>query len=64
AAAFGPQERRLLALLASGSTDAVIAKTFGWSVRTVQRHLHELMERLGARTRFQAGMEAVRRGWL
>jgi len=62
--AFGPQERRLLALLASGATDAVIARTFGWSVRTVQRHLHDLMDRLGARTRFQAGMEAVRRGWL
>jgi DNA-binding CsgD family transcriptional regulator/DNA-binding MarR family transcriptional regulator len=61
---FGPQERRLLALLASGATDAVIARTFGWSVRTVQRHLHDLLERLGARTRFQAGMEAVRRGWL
>ncbi|GAA2519342.1 helix-turn-helix transcriptional regulator [Winogradskya humida] len=61
---FGPQERQLLTLLASGATDAVIARTFGWSVRTVQRHLHALLERLGARTRFQAGMEAVRRDWL
>lgn len=62
--AFGAQERQLLSLLASGATDAVIARTLGWSVRTVQRHAHELMERLGARTRFQMGMEAVRRGWL
>jgi DNA-binding CsgD family transcriptional regulator/DNA-binding MarR family transcriptional regulator len=58
------EDRQLLGLLASGATDAVIARTFGWSIRTVQRHLHELMERVGARTRFQVGMEAVRRGWL
>ncbi|MFG1606731.1 helix-turn-helix domain-containing protein [Actinoplanes sp. NPDC049265] len=60
----GAQQRQLLSLLASGATDAVIARTLGWSVRTVQRHAHELAERLGARTRFQMGMEAVRRGWL
>jgi DNA-binding CsgD family transcriptional regulator/DNA-binding MarR family transcriptional regulator len=63
-AAIGDQDRQLLGLLASGATDAVIARTFGWSIRTVQRHLHELMEQVGARTRFQVGMEAVRRGWL
>jgi predicted transcriptional regulator/DNA-binding CsgD family transcriptional regulator len=56
--------QQLLGLLASGATDAVIARTFGWSVRTVQRHIHELMQQVGARTRFQIGMEAVRRGWL
>ena len=61
---FGPQQRKLLSLLASGATDAVIARTMGSSVRTVQRHLHELMEQMGARTRFQMGLEAVRRGWL
>jgi DNA-binding CsgD family transcriptional regulator/DNA-binding MarR family transcriptional regulator len=58
------QDRQLLGLLASGATDAVIARTFGWSIRTVQRHLHEMMDQVGARTRFQVGMEAVRRGWL
>ncbi|MEV6636213.1 helix-turn-helix domain-containing protein [Actinoplanes sp. NPDC051470] len=63
-ASSGPLEHRLMSLLASGATDAVIARTLGWSVRTVQRHAHELMEQLGARTRFQMGMEAVRRGWL
>jgi DNA-binding NarL/FixJ family response regulator len=30
----------------------------------VQRNIHELMKKVGARTRFQAGMEAVNRGWL
>lgn len=57
-------DRQLLGLLATGATDEVIARTFGWSIRTVQRHLHEIMRSVGAQTRFQAGMEAVRRGWV
>jgi predicted transcriptional regulator/DNA-binding CsgD family transcriptional regulator len=61
---MAPREQQLLSLLASGATDAVIARTFGWSMRTVQRHIHELMQQVGARTRFQVGMEAVHRGWL
>jgi predicted transcriptional regulator len=63
-ASMSPRDRQLLGLLASGATDEVIARTFGWSIRTVQRHVHELMQQVGARTRFQIGMEAVRRGWL
>jgi len=58
------RDRQLLNLLASGATDAVIARTFGLSTRTVQRNIHELMQKVGAQTRFQAGMEAVNRGWL
>jgi DNA-binding MarR family transcriptional regulator/DNA-binding CsgD family transcriptional regulator len=59
-----PRDRQLLGLLASGATDEVIARTFGWSIRTVQRHIHDLMQLAGARTRFQLGMEAARRSWL
>jgi sugar-specific transcriptional regulator TrmB/DNA-binding CsgD family transcriptional regulator len=59
-----PRQRQLLTLLASGATDEVIARTFGWSIRTVQRHIHQLMQQTGTRTRFQIGMEAVRRSWL
>jgi len=58
------RDRQLLNLLASGATDVVIARTFGQSTRTVQRNIHELMQKVGARTRFQAGMEAANRGWL
>jgi DNA-binding NarL/FixJ family response regulator len=36
----------------------------GLSLRTVRRRIAELMIELGADTRFQAGAEAVRRGWL
>ena len=59
-----PRHQELLSLLASGATDEVIARTFGWSMRTVQRHIHDLMQKVGARTRFQLGAEAVNRGWL
>lgn len=54
----------LVGLLASGATDETIARTLGWSVRTVHRHVHRLMASAGADTRFQAGMQAVRRGWV
>ncbi|MFS8095607.1 hypothetical protein LFM09_00545 [Lentzea alba] len=55
---------RLLTLLAAGMTDAAIARQFGWHLRTVQRRVRGLMSELGVRTRFQAGLQAARRGWL
>lgn len=54
----------LLRLLASGCTDAAIARTQGWSQRTTQRRIQRLMSELGADTRFQAAAQAARRGWL
>jgi DNA-binding NarL/FixJ family response regulator len=59
-----PRERKLLALLASGSTDKVAADILDLSVRTVRRMVRDLMNRLGARSRFQAGAKAAERGWL
>ncbi|WP_238017839.1 helix-turn-helix transcriptional regulator [Dactylosporangium sp. AC04546] len=58
------RERELLALLCSGSTDESAAARLGISVRTVRRMVADLMNRLGARSRFQAGAKAVGRGWL
>ncbi len=58
------RDRDLLGLLAAGTTDETIARTFGWSVRTVRRHVQRIMKLTGAGTRFQAGMEAGRRGWV
>jgi DNA-binding CsgD family transcriptional regulator len=60
----GPRERELLALLLAGTTDASAAYRLGISVRTVRRMVSDLMERLGARSRFQAGARAAERGWL
>ena len=60
-----PDLRRfLLEQLASGAQDEQIARRLGVSLRTVRRRVAELMADLGAESRFQAGVEAVRRGWL
>jgi hypothetical protein len=55
---------QLLALLAAGLTDESIARQLGLAPRTVQRRVRQLMDRSGAQTRFQAGVQAMRRGWL
>ena len=54
----------LLRQLAAGAKDEHIARTLGLSLRTVRRRVADLMIELGADTRFQAGVEAARRGWL
>ncbi|WP_326549375.1 helix-turn-helix transcriptional regulator [Micromonospora sp. NBC_01813] len=58
------RERELLALLSSGWTDEAAAARLGVSVRTVRRLMSAIMNRLGARSRFQAGVKAADRGWL
>jgi DNA-binding CsgD family transcriptional regulator len=60
-----PDLRRfLLQQLAAGAKDEQIARTLGISLRTVRRRVADLLIELGVDTRFQAGAEAVRRGWL
>ncbi|MCX4754424.1 LuxR C-terminal-related transcriptional regulator [Kitasatospora purpeofusca] len=58
------QERTALTLLADGHTDDAIAKRLGVSPRTARRIATDLMERLEARSRFQAGARAAQAGWL
>ncbi|MFB7917456.1 LuxR C-terminal-related transcriptional regulator [Streptomyces sp. NPDC056061] len=62
--ALNRQEAAALRLLAEGHTDAGIAKRLGLSHRTARRMSTVLMQRLGARSRFEAGVRAVQRGWL
>ena len=57
-------ERDLLALVAAGATDDVIARQLGVSPRTLRRRLRDLFDELGASNRFHAGVEAARRGWV
>jgi DNA-binding CsgD family transcriptional regulator len=64
AAELSAREKELLALLSSGSTDESAAARLGVSVRTVRRMVADIMNRLGARSRFQAGAKAADRGWL
>jgi DNA-binding NarL/FixJ family response regulator len=59
-----PDTQRLLVLLTAGLTDEAIARDLGVSERTVHRRVSRLQELLGARTRFQLGVQASRRGWL
>ncbi|GAA0676675.1 LuxR family transcriptional regulator [Kitasatospora atroaurantiaca] len=61
---LAPQEAETLRMLAEGMTDEAIAKRLGVSPRTARRIAAELMERLDARSRFQAGVHAVQDGWL
>ncbi|GAB3456674.1 TrmB family transcriptional regulator [Actinophytocola sediminis] len=59
-----PPDPGLLALLAAGAKDETIARELGISSRTVTRRVGELLDELGARTRFQAGALAQRENWL
>ena len=56
--------RFLLEQLAAGAYDEQIARKLGISLRTVRRRVAGLMTELGADSRFQAGVEAARRGWI
>ncbi|MEU6172409.1 LuxR C-terminal-related transcriptional regulator [Streptantibioticus parmotrematis] len=58
------RDHQILTLMASGATDDAIARRLGLGRRTVVRRVSALQARLGATTRFQAGVQAARRGWL
>jgi DNA-binding NarL/FixJ family response regulator len=55
---------RILQLMPTGLDDAGLAGATGTTVRTVRAHVAAVLAALGARTRFAAGVEAARRGWL
>ncbi|MEY9871484.1 sugar-specific transcriptional regulator TrmB/DNA-binding CsgD family transcriptional regulator [Streptacidiphilus sp. MAP12-33] len=57
-------EHTLLHLLHAGLKDEAIARQLGISERTLRRRVTDLLARLGATSRFQAGAQAIRRGWL
>jgi DNA-binding CsgD family transcriptional regulator len=59
-----PLDRELLRLLGRGLTDEAVGNRLGISGRTVRRQMAALMERLGATSRFEAGLKAAQRGWL
>ncbi|WP_193317778.1 MULTISPECIES: helix-turn-helix transcriptional regulator [Streptomyces] len=56
--------RAVLRALNEGVTDEAAARELGMSVRTYRRHVAEIMARLGARSRFQAGVLAAELGLL
>ena len=56
--------RRVLEQLRSGRTDAAAAHELQVSLRTYRRHVGEIMRRLEATSRFQAGVRAAELGLL
>lgn len=57
-------DRSVLMMMSSGVKDEAAARQLGVSDRTYRRHVADILVRLNASSRFQAGVEAVRRGWL
>ncbi|MBD2759273.1 helix-turn-helix transcriptional regulator [Yimella sp. cx-573] len=56
------RDHRILQLLGAGATDSTIARQLNISQRTVERRVRAVMDRLGADTRFQAGVLAGKAG--
>ena len=59
-----PHEQELLRLLGSGLTDEGASQRLGVTDRTIRRQMASIMERLGATSRFEAGIKAAQKGWL
>ncbi|WP_262386856.1 DNA-binding response regulator [Streptomyces sp. TRM49041] len=63
-AALPPRLRPVLDALLAGLTDETAAARLGISGRTYSRRVGELLAAVGTTSRFRAGAEAARRGWL
>jgi DNA-binding CsgD family transcriptional regulator len=57
-------DRTILRLLSAGLKDETIARRLGMSLRTLRRHIADLMLQLDAESRFQAGVRAAASGLL
>lgn len=58
------RDQTIIRLLASGAKDEAVARSLGVSVRTARRFIADLLDRLGASGRFEAGIAAAKRGWV
>lgn len=58
------RELSLVRMLSQGMKDDAIARSLGISSRTLRRIMTDLMRKLKADSRFQAGAHAAARGWL
>lgn len=56
--------RSTVQVLVDGLTDQQAARKLGVTDRTIRRHMALVMKLLGARSRFECGVKAVRAGWL
>ena len=60
--ALTPRERRLLALVAEGCSNAQIAARLHLGTQTVKNQISVLMQKVAVRNRVQLAVYAVRRG--
>jgi two-component system, NarL family, nitrate/nitrite response regulator NarL len=59
-----PRELEILQLIADGLKNQEIAKRLNLSVHTVKNHVHNILDRLGVKSRWSAVTHASDRGWL
>ncbi|HVE73804.1 MAG TPA: LuxR C-terminal-related transcriptional regulator [Mycobacteriales bacterium] len=57
-------DQQMLVLMAAGFNDQRVARQLGVSQRTLARRITSLTARLGAESRFQAGVAAAGKGWV
>lgn len=62
--ALSPFDWDVLHHLARGVKDEVIGRQLNVSVRTVRRSVAHIIDHLGAKSRFEAGILAAQRGWI
>ena len=61
---LSPREQEVLQLAAKGMTNKEIADSLCISIRTVQRHLNIMFNKLNVGSRTEAIFQSVKRGWL
>lgn len=61
---LSPREHEVLQLAAKGMTNKEIADSLCISIRTVQRHLNIMFNKLNVGSRTEAIFQSVKRGWL